>query len=81
MWGRALLKKNRPNGGWLTGWKQIGAYLDVSVTTVTKYHRDHGLPVHWLPGGAPTGRPAELDEWVQKKEIKNGQTKDNRAVG
>ncbi len=51
--------------GWLTGWKQISAYLDVSVTTVKRYHEDHGLPVHQLPTGTPTALPAEIDTWLK----------------
>ena len=50
---------------WLTGWKQIGAYLGVSVTTVIRYHKDHGLPVHRCPMGPPAALPDEINSWLK----------------
>ena len=51
-------------GGWLTGWKRIAAYLDVSAGTAKKYYKKYGLPVCRHPGGSPSALPHELDVWL-----------------
>jgi tetratricopeptide (TPR) repeat protein len=51
----------------LDGWKSIAAYLKRDRTTVIRWTRERGLPVHRLPGGQ-TGTvyalTHELDRWV-----------------
>ncbi len=51
----------------LDGWKSIAAYLKRDRTTVIRWARERGLPVHRLPGGQ-TGTvyalKHELDRWV-----------------
>lgn len=51
----------------LDGWKSIAAYLKRDRTTVIRWTRERGLPVHRLPGGR-TGTvyalKHELDRWV-----------------
>ncbi len=49
----------------LSSWKEISAYLGVSVKTAQLWEQQRGLPVHRLPG--PRGRvyatAEELDRW------------------
>jgi len=49
----------------LTTWKEIAAYLGVTVRTAQKWEQERGLPVHRVPGGRGRvwGKPAELDAW------------------
>jgi tetratricopeptide (TPR) repeat protein len=51
----------------LDGWKSIAAYLNRDRTTVIRWTRERGLPVHRLPGGR-TGTvyalKHELDRWL-----------------
>lgn len=51
----------------LDGWKCIAAYLKRDRTTVIRWARERGLPVHRLPGGR-TGTvyalKHELDAWL-----------------
>lgn len=51
----------------LDGWKSIAAYFGRDRTTVIRWARERGLPVHRIPGGR-TGTVyalrAELDRWV-----------------
>ena len=53
-------------GGWLTGWKRIAAYLDVSPKTAKRYVQRYGLPVCRHPTGAPAALPHELDIWLSQ---------------
>jgi tetratricopeptide (TPR) repeat protein len=60
--GRAAAHPER-----LDGWKSIAAYLKRDRTTVIRWTRERGLPVHRLPGGQ-TGTvfalKHELDNWA-----------------
>lgn len=60
--GRAAAHSER-----LDGWKSIAAYLKRDRTTVIRWTRERGLPVHRLPGGQ-TGTvfalKHELDSWA-----------------
>ena len=49
----------------LTTWKEIAAYLGVTVRTAQKWERKRALPVHRVPGGRGRvwAKPAELDAW------------------
>ena len=60
--------------GWLTGWKEISAYVGLHIKTCKRYKKKYSLPVSYLPGGTPVCLPAELDEWLKafnvlKKEL------------
>ena len=51
----------------LDGWKSIAAYLKRDRTTVIRWTRERGLPVHRLPGGQTGTVYAlrhELDRWA-----------------
>lgn len=49
----------------LRSWKEIAAYLGVTVRTAQLWERQRGLPVRRLPGGrgGVSASPVELDEW------------------
>jgi hypothetical protein len=57
----------------LSGWKEIAAYLGKGVRTTQRYERDSGLPVR-RPAGKPSGSviatKAELDGWVKASPIR-----------
>jgi hypothetical protein len=51
----------------LGSWKEIAAYLDRDVSTVIRWEKDRGLPVHRIPGGkrhAVFAYTHEIDQWV-----------------
>jgi Flp pilus assembly protein TadD len=51
----------------LVSWKEIAVYLNHSESTVKRWERERGLPVHRIPGGERGGVyaiPAELDAWL-----------------
>jgi len=57
----------------LSGWKEIAAYLGKGVRTTQRYERELGLPVR-RPAGKPWGSviatKAELDGWVKASPIR-----------
>jgi hypothetical protein len=57
----------------LTSWKQIAAYLDVSVRTVQRWERTENLPVLRMPGyrGRVYVDTAALERW--KESLKPAQ--------
>jgi hypothetical protein len=51
----------------LKSWKDIAAYLNVSISTAQRLERNHGLPVR-RPGGRSTAIVAfanEIDWWLR----------------
>lgn len=52
---------------WLTGWKSIAQYLDVSPRSA-KRKAKRGMPVY-LDGRTPTAKTWEIDEWREQKVI------------
>ncbi len=46
----------------LVSWKEIAVFLDRSESTVKRWERDRGLPVHRIPGGERGGVFAYSDE-------------------
>jgi tetratricopeptide (TPR) repeat protein len=54
----------------LGSWKEIAVFLDHSESTVKRWERDRGLPVHRIPGGERGGVFAysnELAGWLKGK--------------
>jgi TolB-like protein len=52
----------------LVSWKEIAVFLDRSESTVKRWERDRGLPVHRIPGGERGGVFAysdELEDWLK----------------
>jgi hypothetical protein len=66
----------------LTNWKEIAAYLGVSVKTAQVWERDRGLPIRRLPGGH--GRVAidvaALEAWKHSNAQPNGRPRPRRYV-
>jgi len=59
---------NGTNPEFLSGWKEIAAYLRKGVRTVQRYERHMGLPVRRPAGnaqGSVLATRAELDAWVR----------------
>jgi TolB-like protein/Flp pilus assembly protein TadD len=55
-----------PGEGRLDSWKEIAAHLKRGVTTVQRWEKEEGLPVHRLPhsrGDSVFAWRSELDEW------------------
>lgn len=58
---------NLSSGDRLNGWKMIAAHFGRDRTTVIRWARERGLPVHRLPGGKTATVFAlrqELDRWA-----------------
>jgi hypothetical protein len=49
---------------WITGWKRIAKYLDVSISTAYIYYK-RGMPVY-NKFGSVLAKPQELDEFIKK---------------
>ena len=50
---------------WLTGWKEIGAYIGIKCPKALKsYEARFGMPVHRLPSNQPVIILAELEIWL-----------------
>jgi hypothetical protein len=47
----------------LTTWKEIAAYLKVSVKTAKRYRKHKGLPVRKDPAGHPVIKKQVADKW------------------
>ena len=51
----------------IDSWKDISAYLGRDVSTVIRWEKEKGLPVHRIPGGLRQGVFAyrrELESWL-----------------
>lgn len=56
--------------GWLTGWKEIAAYIGTSIETAKKYNKLHKMPVRRGPYNTAHALPYELDNWlIENNEI------------
>jgi hypothetical protein len=70
---RANRKKNE-QPKFLSGWKEVAAYLGKGVRTVQRYERNMSFPVR-RPAGKPRGaviaNRAELDAWVAASPIRH----------
>lgn len=56
----------------LLSWKEIAGYLNHSESTVKRWERERGLPVHRIPGGERGGVFAysdELADWLKGKGL------------
>ncbi len=63
----------------LDSWKEIAAYLNRDVTTVQRWEKREGMPVHRHRHdrkGSVYASRAELDEWVSGRNLQ--ETKENR---
>src|SRR5712671_2986056 len=63
----------RPPEDRLDSWKEIAAYLNRDVTTVQRWEKREGMPVHRHlhdRAGSIYASRAELDAWVQSRSLR-----------
>ena len=66
----------RPLEGRLDSWKGIAAYLNRDVTTVQRWEKREGMPVHRHQHdrmGSVYASRAELDEWTRSRNLRSEQ--------
>ena len=69
------MKSSSPSGGRLESWKEIAVYLDRDTSTVRRWEKTEGLPVHrHLHEKQATvyAYPSELDGWLESRRPKEG---------
>jgi TolB-like protein/Tfp pilus assembly protein PilF len=69
----------RPPGDRLDSWKEIAAYLSRDVTTVQRWEKREGMPVHRHQHdriGSVYAFSTELDAWVQSRRLGLEEEKD-----
>src|SRR5688572_14223022 len=62
----SAMEPQKPGEARLDSWKDIAAYLKRSVSTVQRWEKQEGLPVHRLQHsklGSLYAYPSELDAW------------------
>jgi dipeptidyl aminopeptidase/acylaminoacyl peptidase len=67
----------------LDSWKEIAEYLNRDVTTVQRWEKREGMPVHRHVHdrmGSVYGSRAELDTWVRSRNFRAAQDTANNAV-
>lgn len=80
--------QNTESARTLVSWKEIAVFLNHSESTVKRWERDRGLPVHRIPGGERGGvfaYPDELADWIKGKalelETDDSATYDQKTFG
>jgi TolB-like protein/Tfp pilus assembly protein PilF len=66
------MEPQKPGEARLDSWKDIAAYLKRSVSTVQRWERQEGLPVHRLQHsklGSLYAYPSELDAWWNDRRL------------
>jgi Tol biopolymer transport system component len=72
----------RPLEDRLDSWKEIAAYLNRDVTTVQRWEKREGMPVHRHLHdrmGSVYASRAELDAWMRSRNLRTGQENGNSA--
>src|SRR3954468_3510167 len=67
----------------LDSWKEIAAYLDRDMTTVQRWERREGMPVHRHLHdrmGSVYASRAELDAWARSRNLRAAQENGNDAL-
>ncbi len=73
----------RPLEDRLDSWKEIAAYLNRDVTTVQRWEKREGMPVHRHLHdrmGSVYASRAELDAWMRSRNLRAAQENGNNAV-
>ena len=73
----------RPLEDRLDSWKEIASYLKRDVTTVQRWEKREGMPVHRHLHdrmGSVYASRAELDEWMRSRNLQTGQENGTNAV-
>jgi len=68
----------------LDSWKEIAAYLNRDVTTVQRWEKREGMPVHrhlHARMGSVYASRAELDAWVRGRSLRRGLEVEDRERG
>src|SRR6266436_2188917 len=63
----------RPSEDRLDSWKEIAAYLGRDVTTVRRWEKREGMPVHRHvhdKGGSVYAFSSELEAWLQSRKLR-----------
>jgi Tol biopolymer transport system component len=71
----------KPNEGRLDSWKEIAAYLDRDVTTVQRWEKREGMPIHRHLHdrmGSVYAFRAELDAWARGRNLRADQERANQ---
>ena len=66
----------KPPGTRLDSWKEIAVYLNRDVTTVQRWEKREGMPVHrhvHEKRGSVYALPEELDAWVESRRSRGGE--------
>src|SRR5439155_25718083 len=72
----------RPPEDHLDSWKEIAAYLNRDVTTVQRWEKREGMPVHRHLHdrmGSVYASRAELDAWALSRSLRTAQENGNNA--
>ena len=72
----------RPPEDRLDSWKEIAAYLNRDVTTVQRWEKREGMPVHRHLHdrmGSVYAYRAELDAWARSRNLRGAQDNENNA--
>jgi TolB-like protein/Tfp pilus assembly protein PilF len=67
----------------LDSWKEIAAHLNRDVTTVQRWEKREGMPVHrhaHEKRGSVYALPGELDAWVQSRRVSAGDPEEKTAA-
>src|ERR1700721_1550847 len=67
----------------LTSWKEIATYLKRDVTTVQRWEKREGMPVHRHLHdrmGSVNASRAELDAWVRGRSLRAAQADEKAAA-
>jgi hypothetical protein len=73
----------RPPEDRLDSWKEIAAYLKRDVTTVQRWEKREGMPVHRHLHdrmGSVYASRAELDAWMRSRNLPAGQENGTNAI-
>ena len=73
----------RPLEDRLDSWKEIAAYLKRDVTTVQRWEKREGMPVHRHVHdrmGSVYASRAELDAWARSRNLQAGQENGNKQI-
>jgi Tol biopolymer transport system component len=74
---------DRPIEDRLDSWKEIAAYLKRDVTTVQRWEKREGMPVHRHVHdriGSVYASRAELDAWMRSRNLRDGLENGNSAL-
>jgi TolB-like protein/Flp pilus assembly protein TadD len=69
----------RPLEKRLDSWKEIAVYLNRDVTTVQRWEKREGMPVHRHvhdKRGSVYALTEELDDWIQSRRLRAGETEE-----